>query len=93
MSESGLQFNYNGFEIDNTSTRLELSIVNGDEISTVKIESAEHPEDQRAYWETCVFYESSDVEADSEVLARYTSEAEARAGHRNIVDEFVRKQK
>ena len=86
MSESELEFTYTGW--DNFSTRLELSIVNGDEISTVRIES---PEDQTVHWETCVFYENGNPDADSEVLARYISEAEARAGHRKIVDDFVSK--
>ena len=89
MSENELQFNYSG--MDDYPTPLELSVVNKHEISTVKLPSSTYPEDS---WETCIFY-ADDSEAaisantDSEVLARYSTEIEARFGHRKIVDKFL----
>jgi hypothetical protein len=83
MQEKQLQFNYDGFDInDFCSEKLELSSVGGCDISTVKLPKETYPD---GVWETCVFY----ADDTSQVLEQYTSEVAARAGHRKYVDEMI----
>lgn len=75
-----LQFNYNIEDYDNNN--LEISFVNGCEVSTVKLPASAYPD---GVWETCVFYPDD----TNQVLKQYTSEEDARAGHRKYVDEMI----
>ena len=73
--EFQLQFNYSGLDV--LPIPMELSVVGGIEVSTVKLSNN--------VWETSVFY----ADDTDQVLEQYSSEADARAGHRKYVDEMI----
>lgn len=81
MEENNLELQFN-YSVEDSSSPLELSFVDGDEVSTVKLPENAYPD---GVWETCVFY----ADGLSHVLKQYSSAEEAREGHRQYVDSMI----
>lgn len=73
---------FRDWENDKSKLHLVYKWANGDELSTILLP----PMYPSKTWESCLFY----ADSGSQVLNRYYSEDEARAGHEQLIVEYSR---